>query len=146
MKRKGFTLVETIIAVIIVAVIASFAILGYSDAVQKHTEQQIIMGLKTMYTGIRIRETSQGTYNKCNPSCDIAAINSDLGLSIVEPNKVTYQCVWDAGSAENRCRGDYVDGATTWTVEVRPVSVGVDPYCSSGNNCPSCTAAGCDFL
>jgi len=144
MRIRGFTMIECLVSVIIVTVIAGLALMGYTDMMVKQAEYQIFIDLKTIHTAIRIREAQQGTYDLCGAGCATAKLNSDLGLHLSPAPEVTYRCFYTVADG-NRCRGEYLKGASYWEVTLWP-AVSDDAYCSTGNNCPTCTAAGCNLL
>ena len=54
MSRKAFTLLELIVVVVIIGVIAGFAIPGYQKAIEKGEERTAIIKLKGIMAGMKI--------------------------------------------------------------------------------------------
>lgn len=143
MRTNGFTLIEMVMVIIILSVIVTLAMVGFRDTMSQQVEHQIIMDLKAIQTAIRMYATHSGEYDVCGAGCATAQLNAGLGLHIAPPENVTYRCFWTG--SDNRCRGEYSEGATYWEVTYWPGGAGQDPYCSNGV-CPTCKATGCHFL
>ncbi|MDJ0653992.1 MAG: type IV pilin protein [Xanthomonadales bacterium] len=74
MKQRGFTLIELMVVVAIVAILASIAIPAYSEFVERSRRGDAKTGLVGAQQGLERCFTRFGTYN--NASCNIA---TDLG-------------------------------------------------------------------
>ena len=80
---KGFTLMELMVVVIIIGVIAAFAIPNYSKSVQKAHERDMLAQLTSIHASNLLYRSYAGKYwNTTGVSQGLAAINS--GLKIVD--------------------------------------------------------------
>lgn len=87
MNRKSFTMLEVIIVVILMGVIAAFAIPSYNKAIEKQRYRNAKLNLSTIYTASRIFKAKNQDY----PLMDLntlTAINNYFALSISDPNFV----------------------------------------------------------
>ena len=86
--KKGFTLVELLIVVVILGVLAAVAIPGYSKTVQTQEKKRAVIYLRAIRSAEQTYYAKMGTY-ACISSCDNAsAIKTALGIEIVDGNYV----------------------------------------------------------
>lgn len=106
---KGFTLMELMVVVIIVGVIAAFAIPNYSKSVQKAHERDMLVHLTSIHAANLLYRSYDGDYwDTGGADQDLAAINSTLSINIIANSGTTYNynsadgsgytatAVWDA--------------------------------------------------
>ena len=98
--KKGFTLIEIIIAMIITAILAAIAIPAYFDYIQQVSAAAAQNNLISIYSAQRNSYLGPTGGNYCldtSPSpCDsMANINTNLSLNILDSN-FNYTCVTDA--------------------------------------------------
>lgn len=86
---QGFTLMELMVVVVIMGVIAAFAIPNYSKSVQKAHERDMQAQLTSIHAASQLYRSYAGGYWDSGGVADLAAINSNLSISIIA-NGATY--------------------------------------------------------
>ncbi len=95
LKEKGgvmrsgncFTIVEVVIAIILVAILAGIGIPSYYKAVEKNTGRSAVMNLQVIYNAEKVYKLDNDEYYTC-VACDIDDINTYLETFINDPNFV----------------------------------------------------------
>lgn len=88
---KGFTLIELMVVVIIIGVIAAFAIPNYSKSVQKAHERDMLVHLASIHAANLLYRSYDGDYwDTGGADQDLAAINSTLSINIIANSGTTY--------------------------------------------------------
>jgi len=84
MTKKGFTLLELMLVVIIVGIIATFAIPGYLGVKQRAEGRQASTQLKLIHTAEKIEFLENDLYVACNntANCNSSVIGLDLDLPV----------------------------------------------------------------
>jgi prepilin-type N-terminal cleavage/methylation domain-containing protein len=123
--NKAFTLIELMVVVVILGVVAGFAIPNYTKSVERSHR-------KDAESNLRMIHAAQQMYAARNNDAywtggNVGTINSNLQLHIV-PNGKTYSCT--GGGATFSCTA--VRGA--WTVTVTQAST--TPTCAPSGSCP----------
>lgn len=141
----GFTLMEVIIVVVLISIIAAFAVPNYNKALQKSDEREAIVNLELMWEATKIYRVRTGDYlTVAQPG--ISDINQTLNTSIIESNMV-YSCSVLGGNGSSLgCEADSPDG---WGLcfHSDPLVAGIgagEIYCYTGG-CPSCAAVNCVY-
>ncbi len=121
----AFTLVELMVVVVILGVVAGFAIPNYTKSVERSHRKDAESNLKMVHA-------AQQMYAARNDDSywsggNLAAINSTLQLNIVANGK-TYTCT--GGGTAFSCTA--VRGA--WTVTITQAST--TPTCAPSGSCP----------
>lgn len=91
--RRSFTLIELLIVIIIVGVLAAFAMPQYIKTQNKVLQKEAISNLKLIAAGERIYKMENGAYVNC---ADATTCNSLLKLAL---NTVTWTYWVDGASA-----------------------------------------------
>lgn len=152
-NKKGFTLIEIVIVLVIVGVLAVIAIPNYFNLLNQGAAKAAQNNLISIYNAQKtnyLSATGNGTYciSTGPPGHDcsnVAAINTDLSLNIVD-NNFTYNCQ-QGGAPDNgfKCIATNTSGSgITLTLNNNPVVLlgGTNCATTSGTNCnPSCTPA-----
>lgn len=91
-KPQGFTIMELLIVVILIGIIAAFAIPNYDRAIRKAHERDMEIQLMALHAASTIYRANMGTYwdtagaNEGN----LATINDTLGINIISNEGTTY--------------------------------------------------------
>ena len=137
---KAFTLMELLVTVVIVGLIAAFAIPNYSKGVERSYRKMGEDNLHTIWAAEQTYYNANGhTYwpGVSLPFQDINAINTNLGLKLIA-NGFLYQCT--SGSvADFSCyayRPETGPARFFLTITEAPIS-GANPSCTDGSStCP----------
>lgn len=120
MKNRGLTLMELMIAIVIVGIMAAFAIPSYTKAVNKAEERQMMTNLRAIVAAQEIYKAQNGNYWPAHvlvaPTANqgIAAINAALKLNILTSGtKYNYRCLSSANQTY-QCYANYSPGALAW--------------------------------
>ncbi len=135
-KNTSFTLTELMIVVVIIGIIAGFAIPNFTRAVERAHRRDAVVQLTNVHAANQIFRAENGSYWPSADNQNLAAINAALDLSIL-PNGMTYECDIGGGPVGTTftCTAVRDAPAPSFTVTVTQAPV-------SGTN-PSCTAGAC---
>lgn len=135
LRHRAFTLIELIAAVIIIAIIAAFAVPNYTKTIERAHLKDATANLIAVHAAQQVRNSEEGEYYPDTAiTVNTAAINTNLKLNIIEQG-MTYSCTGTNGTTFT-C--DAVrSGSSPYTVRVTqaPLSV-TNPQCISGASCP----------
>jgi prepilin-type N-terminal cleavage/methylation domain-containing protein len=109
--RKGFTLVELIIVVIIVGILASLGLTQYNKVVEKSRAAEARMMLGTL-RGAEVAEMNEnGSY------VAVASLGVDAPASCTDTHFFSYACATSGTCTATRCTtgGKPQQGTTAWT-------------------------------
>lgn len=120
---RGYNLVEIIIVLIIVGIMVTFAMPQFSKTRERAFDNEAKANLRLMQAAEKIYKMEIGGYY--GPSNVIAAINTNLKLSLPGTSKWNYSVAASGDSAAARA-----GGARTWSL-----AIGADD--------PACVGAGC---
>jgi type IV pilus assembly protein PilE len=132
---KAFTIMEILIVVIIVGIIAAFAIPNYGKSVDQSHTQDAIIQLSAIRTANQLYYARTSKFWPAVAGTkDVSAINTALSLNIIE-NAMTYTCdVPGALGTTFVCTATPASGGTNITVNQNALST-TNPGCPSGNQC-----------
>ena len=94
-RRKGFTLIELIMVVIIIGVLAAIALPQYAGFVERARTTEAVNAIGSLKVSEEAVRVETGSYLTC---ADIAAITSGLGITFSGVNW-TYATVGTAGTS-----------------------------------------------
>jgi len=122
MNKKGFTLLELILVVVIVGIIATFAIPGYLGVRQRAEGRQASTQLRLIHTAEKIEHLESDLYAAC---AGYTACNSALDLDLPD-DEWAYRVVCVGGCGNNFTATAAKDGCTyTMTKDSsKPAAVG----------------------
>ena len=133
-SSQAFTLTELIITVVIISMIAAFAIPNYQKAVRKTYERNAILYLTTIHGANEIYKARSGEYVSATP-LDLAGINNALSINIIDTD-MTYSYTFTAATSTYIAKAAWT-GGNNFTVGITQAPVtGANPYCFAGA-CPS---------
>ena len=143
-SHNGFTLLELMVTLIIIGVIAGFAVPNYRRAVERAYQRDMENNLMAIHAANQIYRSTHGQYWPASgfpgfPWPDgVIQINLNLGIKVIE-NNVSYHCAGD-GTAY-ACYGERLGGGGyTFRVFItsNDIQIGTNPSCIglSGGTCP----------
>ena len=104
--RKGFTIVELVIVIAVIAILATVLVPTFGNVIEKANDSKLLQALKNEYTSYTIEAGSsidtelvmkyEGNYYKFHNGAVVAANNKPSVLSETEVNELTKY--WDAAS------------------------------------------------
>jgi prepilin-type N-terminal cleavage/methylation domain-containing protein len=125
-RLRGFTLTELIIVVVVLGIMAGFAIPNYTKSIDRSYHKDGTVNLTAIYAAEQIYyNNNNGSYWPASGSGDVSAINSNLGLGILS-NNLTYSCSGSGGAFS--CTATRTTGPGTMTLSVTQASA--TPTCS----------------
>ena len=90
MNRKGFTLVEVLIVVIIIGILASIGIPQFSASIEKAKGGEARAGLGHIQTGEKVYYAENEYYTTTQGDLDITLTQKYWTFSIATPSSTTY--------------------------------------------------------
>jgi len=143
---KGFTLTELMIVVVLIGVIAAFAIPEYGKSVRKSQERNTIMELLSLHSANQVYEARSGDF-LTGTNLNLTQINTGLSINLSGLD-VAYDYDFKAGKKGGAGRYKATatgTGGNTFSIRVdedplvlRGAGKGVrNPCCSGKASCPS---------
>lgn len=133
MNRKGTTLPEIIVTVVIISVVASLAIGAVTVMKERSYDAEVKQNLILIQRAERVFRTENGTYYpNAGSQNNIANINQNLGLHLPNPaaaQRIWNYTVWSSGCSRATRNGS---GARSWFLTI--ANEFGDPV--SGAGCP----------
>jgi type IV pilus assembly protein PilE len=128
---SGFTLLELMVVVIIVGIIAAFAIPNYNKSIQKAHERDMLAQLTSINAANLLYRSYDGKYwNTSGANKNMAEINSALSINIIANSGTTYNY--------NSVNGSSYTATADWdayTLQVTEAAVGATNPCCDTDNC-----------
>lgn len=123
---------ELMIVVVVIGIIAGFAIPSYQKAIEKNEERTAIVKLQAIRAGMQIYKAKHGSYPTFAMP-DVTSINQNLKLNIM-PGTMTYQCSPVDGGDVNSCN---VFSPNGWVIHWHDDDI---IHCRGGGSppCPTC--------
>ncbi len=145
-EKKGFTITELILVVVIISIMAGFGIPNYTKAVERAHVRDVNNQLLALYSANQVYRAQNGRFwpadNNAGAGYDVAAISTNLGLSII-PNGMTYNCT-GAGVAPGTfsCTSARNGGSAVFTLTVTQAALSF-PLGGASNPSYVCTSGTC---
>ena len=140
---KAFTLTEIMLVVIIMGIIAAFAMPNYTRSLERAYARDAVVQLTALQSANNIYKAHAGQY-LCGQNILLAQINSNLGINIIpSTSDITYlyssgnggSCVSPNPTAFN-ATARYIRGGTDYTIRVNETNIQstapANPCCSAG--------------
>ncbi|MFH1359586.1 MAG: type II secretion system protein [Candidatus Omnitrophota bacterium] len=139
MKNKAFTLAELMVVVIIIGIVAAFAIPNLRRSVERAHAREAINNLIAIHAASHGFRSENGTFwPDTSASNNLIAINTNLNLNIIA-NQMTYACTSPTNDGLTfSCTADFTGGGA-WGLIVNE-----GPVVPGGGN-PSCAYGGCAY-
>ncbi len=148
---KAFTIMELMVVVIIVGIMAAFAVPSYNKANNKAEERQMITNLRAIISAQEIYRAQKsnywpaGAYAVPTGNQGLPQLNTALRLNIINGTKYVYACRSSAAQ-QFECTASYSPGAFAWQLytnvgiahgTVYPQQVCCDAATFATNPCPT---------
>ncbi|MBI3602500.1 MAG: prepilin-type N-terminal cleavage/methylation domain-containing protein [Candidatus Omnitrophica bacterium] len=135
--KRGFTLIEIIVVLVIVGVLATIAVPNFVNMINQSYAQDAMRNLMAIYAAQVSNQQNSGSY--CTASCaNTGSINSNLGVSIVTSGGTGYNCNVICTGGTQCCIAAGQGSFTMQLVLSNPVNVGTAPvYCGPANPPPT---------
>ena len=134
-KDNAFTLMEIMVVVVIIGLLAVFAVPNYQNAIQKAHERDALNQLRVIHAAGNIYKSLKGAnwLPASNPTIDINLINSNLGINIIE-NDISYFYLNFAGIAIAKATWPATPPTQfEFTVAIDiPLAANTNPACTAG--------------
>ncbi|MBR7629050.1 MAG: pilin [Aeromonas popoffii] len=134
-KQSGFTLIELMIVVAIVAILAAIALPAYQDYTRRARATEVVVATGGFKTGVEVCAQSTQTLTGCNAGTNgiPAAISGASGTSRVATMGVTNGVISGTGTAETGTGGTGCSISLTPTLDNGRVLWG--PTSGAANTC-----------
>ena len=139
MKTKAFTLMEMVVVIILVSIVAAFAIPSYITGIRKARERDMNVQLKVIHSAAQLYRSQAGQYPN-QASGPLNYINQTFGLTLPPVIGFVYRySSVDPALFEADIQWDAPGGARLFDLEINqgPFSA-TNPCCNAGSiACPS---------
>ena len=131
--RKGFTLLELVVVIIIIGILAALAFSNFLSLKEKTLNKEAKAVLALIRETERIYRMDKGTwYPPTTATNVVAAINRDLKLSLPSQN-INWTITINAAASHTATAVRYPGATRTWTIDYATEN---DPICTpSGGAC-----------
>ncbi len=121
-NKKGFTLIELIIVVIIIAILSGVAFANYQKAIQQARYEEAKAALRMIQVAQKIHQQKFGNIYQLPGTGTVEDINRNLNLNLKEG-----YWVYDAQMSPNIGMAYTLDGTKLWHIDI----IG-EPICDDG--------------
>lgn len=136
-RSKGFTLTELMVVVILIGIIAAFALPNYSKSIAKAHERDAIVQLMAIHAASLIYHAQADKFPQ--EISTLEEINRELGLNVIA-NGMLYHYSSPAANPDEFEATAQWPGSDSFTVLINqsPIGKDINPCCSdSDGECPS---------
>lgn len=134
-NKQAFTLMEIMITVVLIGIIAGFAIPNYSKAINKAYERDAIVQLSALHAACQIYKARTGDYYTFDLNT-INDINSTFKINITS-NIFTYEYVYKEPGLFYANAKKSGTGGFTVKVTQDSLNTTTNPCCQGPGTCPS---------
>ncbi|OGX33732.1 MAG: hypothetical protein A3C36_00505 [Omnitrophica WOR_2 bacterium RIFCSPHIGHO2_02_FULL_52_10] len=142
MKTKAFTLMELVVVIILVSIVAAFAIPSYVSGIRKVRERDMNAQLRVIHAAVQFYRSQVGQY-PAQASGDLNYINQTFRLTLPAITRYVYRySSTDPTLFEAGIRWNDPGGTSLFDLEMNqgPASA-ANPCCNAGSiACPSVPA------
>ena len=133
-KNKAFTLLEIMVVVVLIGIIAAFAIPSYQNAVDRANTRKMILDAILIHSSLQIFKAKNGYYWPLTGTTVIyfdSQINAALGLNLSLPPDVNaaYMCYGFATGTATKCQ--LASTAANIVISAEVVINSTNPSCVS---------------
>ena len=131
--KTGFTLTEVMVVMVIISLMAAFALPNYTESVRKAYERDAINHLTAIYSANQIYRAQARDF-WAGPGASATDINAALNLNIVS-DRLTFTYTDTAGSDTFEARATLVENSVTiFVLRLNEASLSTtNPCCESGS-------------
>ncbi len=146
--KKAFTMMEVMVVVIILSVMASFAIPNFTRTIERTHRDDATNQLIAINSANRIYRARNGRFWPPDTNTyNLALINTNLGLNIIASG-MTYTCRGTATGTTYDCTAARIAPAAPFTILITQTDIDTDPFDLSNpspasTNNPRCSAGTC---
>jgi len=134
--KRAFTLTEIMIVVIIIGIIAGFALPQYTKAIRKAHERDVVIQLISLHAANLIYNAKEDEFFP-GTNLTISQINDGLNINIIA-NDMNYSYTRSATDAyAATATWDDSDNSFDFTVRVNEGPLSASNPCCSAGSCPS---------
>lgn len=139
MRSKGFTLMELMVVVLLIGIIAAFALPNYDKSIRKAHERDMVEQLRSLHAASLMYKARNGTYWNTSMVSDILVINSTLGIHLISNEGTVYSYFSDPAGIFYMADAGLPSIGTAIRVTQAPLS-SANPCCASLNclSVPNC--------
>lgn len=128
-QNKAFTLTELMVVVILIGIIAAFALPNYNKSIAKAHERDAVVQLMAIHAASLIYHAQADTFPDIS---SLEQINTELGLNVI-PNGMDY--VYSSSIPDEFTATAQWTGTDVFTVRINQSAIDQDPLSSSPNPC-----------
>jgi len=138
-KRTGVTLMEMMVVVVVIGILAGFAIPSYTKSKERAYERTAVNHLNLINEALGLYWAHEGAYPSTSDLDNLSEINNTLSLGIMDAD-MTYVCIpanlEGGGPGGFDCR---ITSPSGWRLHVHTDSGSPwdEVHCNTGD-CPTC--------
>ncbi|MCF7874154.1 MAG: prepilin-type N-terminal cleavage/methylation domain-containing protein [Candidatus Omnitrophica bacterium] len=117
--KPSFTLIELLVVVVIVGIVATFAMPGFFGAQKKTIDKEARTNLKLIQTAEEIKEVEEGQYKPCgsNSACN-TALSLDLPASVANGGNWDYSVTCSSSCSSGfTAQATGSKGTQNWSID-----------------------------